>query len=67
MYNKIDYALPEKVPDFFRKGDDMERVGDHACVVGEERNSRRRGGIAQLARACGSYPQCREFKSPFRY
>ena len=25
------------------------------------------GGIAQLARACGSYPQCREFKSPFRH
>ncbi len=25
------------------------------------------GGIAQLARACGSYPQCRWFKSIFRY
>ena len=25
------------------------------------------GGIAQLARACGSYPQCRGFESPFRY
>ena len=25
------------------------------------------GGIAQLARAHGSYPWCREFKSPFRY
>ncbi len=25
------------------------------------------GGIAQLARACGSYPQCRGFKSPSRY
>ena len=25
------------------------------------------GGIAQLARACGSYPQCRGFKSLFRY
>ena len=25
------------------------------------------GGIAQLARACGSYPQCRWFKSDYRY
>ena len=25
------------------------------------------GEIAQLARACGSYPQCREFESPSRY
>ena len=25
------------------------------------------GGIAQLARAHGSYPWCRGFKSPFRY
>ena len=25
------------------------------------------GGIAQLARARGSYPRCRGFKSPFRY
>ena len=25
------------------------------------------GGIAQLARACGSYPQCRWFKSIYRY
>ena len=25
------------------------------------------GGIAQLARAHGSYPWCREFESPFRY
>ncbi len=25
------------------------------------------GEIAQLARACGSYPQCRGFKSPSRY
>ena len=25
------------------------------------------GEIAQLARAHGSYPWCREFKSPFRY
>ena len=27
----------------------------------------RYGEIAQLARACGSYPQCRGFKSPSRY
>ena len=25
------------------------------------------GGIAQLARACGSYPQCRWFESDYRY
>ena len=25
------------------------------------------GGIAQLARACGSYPQCRWFNSNYRY
>ena len=25
------------------------------------------GGVAQLARACGSYPQCRRFKSVLRY
>ena len=25
------------------------------------------GGIAQLARACGSYPQCPRFKSRCRY
>ncbi len=25
------------------------------------------GGIAQLARACGSYPQCQWFKSTYRY
>lgn len=25
------------------------------------------GEIAQLARAYGSYPYCREFESPFRY
>ena len=25
------------------------------------------GGIAQLARACGSYPQCHRFKSSYRY
>ena len=25
------------------------------------------GGIAQLARACGSYPQCHWFKSSYRY
>ena len=25
------------------------------------------GGIAQLARAFGSYPKCRRFKSYFRY
>ena len=25
------------------------------------------GGVAQLARACGSYPQCRGFKSLLRY
>ena len=27
----------------------------------------RNGGIAQLARACGSYPQCPRFKSTYRY
>ncbi len=27
----------------------------------------RYGEVAQLARACGSYPQCRGFKSPSRY
>ena len=25
------------------------------------------GGVAQLARACGSYPQCQRFKSVRRY
>ena len=25
------------------------------------------GGVAQVARACGSYPQCRGFKSLLRY
>ena len=25
------------------------------------------GGVAQLARACGSYPQCQQFKSVRRY
>ena len=30
-------------------------------------NEYRCGGIAQLARAHGSYPWCREFESPFRY
>ena len=25
------------------------------------------GGIAQLARACGSYPQCHWFESDYRY
>lgn len=25
------------------------------------------GEVAQLARACGSYPQCRRFKSVLRY
>ena len=25
------------------------------------------GGIAQLARACGSYPQCHRFESCYRY
>ena len=25
------------------------------------------GEVAQLARACGSYPQCRGFESPLRY
>ena len=25
------------------------------------------GGVAQLARACGSYPQCQGFKSLLRY
>ncbi len=28
---------------------------------------RENGGIAQLARACGSYPQCRWFESDYRY
>ena len=27
----------------------------------------RHGGVAQLARACGSYPQCHRFKSSRRY
>jgi hypothetical protein len=26
-----------------------------------------RGGVAQVVRACGSYPQCRGFKSLLRY
>ena len=26
-----------------------------------------RGGVAQVARACGSYPQCQRFKSVRRY
>ena len=28
---------------------------------------RQNGGVAQLARACGSYPQCQEFKSLRRH
>ena len=30
-------------------------------------NSSTHGGLAQLARACGSYPQCPEFESPSRH
>ena len=30
-------------------------------------NSSTHGGLAQLARACGSYPQCPRFKSRCRY
>ena len=30
-------------------------------------NSSILGGLAQLARACGSYPQCPEFESPSRH
>ena len=34
------------------------------CSVGRQKQF---GGIAQLARACGSYPQCPRFKSRCRY
>ena len=34
---------------------------------GMDHKNKKYGGIAQLARAHGSYPWCREFKSPFRY
>ena len=33
-----------------------------SCLSG-----RRHGGVAQLARACGSYPQCHRFESSRRY
>ena len=34
----------------------------NSCLVEE-----RYGGVAQLARACGSYPQCHRFESSRRY
>ena len=33
----------------------------------ETRSLTQYGEVAQLARACGSYPQCRRFKSVLRY
>mgnify|MGYP007073682319 CR=1 FL=1 len=38
-----------------------------SVIVSFVRYGRRHGGIAQLARACGSYPQCPRFKSRCRY
>ncbi len=40
---------------------------DEKFVCSFEGACEKYGGIAQLARAHGSYPWCREFKSPFRY
>ena len=40
-------------------GNINERVEKHECLI--------RGGVAQLARASGSYPECRWFKSDRRY
>ena len=37
------------------------------CLVRALSKAQEDGGIAQLARACGSYPQCRWFKSSCRY
>ena len=35
-----------------------------SAVLQRKQNSQQCGKVAQLVRACGSYPQCREFKSP---
>ena len=41
----------------------LPRAGD-ACIPLSALNEAPHGKVAQLVRACGSYPQCREFKSP---
>ena len=49
----------------------LAQLGEHLPykqrVIGSSPIGPIYGEVAQLARACGSYPQCRGFKSPLRY
>ena len=49
----------------------LAQLGEHLPykqrVIGSSPIGSIDGEIAQLARACGSYPQCRGFESPSRY
>ena len=58
---KARIALPEKMRPWRKKS--LPRAGD-ACIPLSALNEAPHGKVAQLVRACGSYPQCREFKSP---
>ena len=50
-----------------RRAHNPEVVGSNPAPATKILSCSGYGGIAQLARACGSYPQCRRFKSVFRY
>ena len=45
----------------------MLTIHDQVCYSKSCLVEERYGGVAQLARACGSYPQCHRFESSRRY
>ena len=59
----INNASPRK----YAKTDLCDGMSKQRCNAGDKTVSARYGGIAQLARACGSYPQCHWFESGYRY
>ena len=58
--------VPTK-PALWGKGEVAKRWEPRGYERRHQRSELRRGEIAQLARARGSYPRCRGFKSPSRY
>ena len=58
-----DHSSAGRAPALQAGGHRFEPCWSHYC----ESSSIKYGEIAQLARACGSYPQCRGFKSLSRY
>ena len=60
-----EYKINIKKDSIFYKK--MLTIHDQVCYSKSCLVEERYGGVAQLARACGSYPQCQEFKSLRRH